>query len=247
MKRNLIIALSLVFFLFAALPAAAQKGNATNQSFNKSKKLLEREVYKDHRITFYCGCPFDEQKNVLPCANYAPKNGNKRSTRIEWEHVVPASHFGQSFPEWRDGHPDCVDSKGKPFKGRNCASKVNVKYRYMQSDMYNLYPAIGEINNLRRDYRFDMVPGEKREFGPCDFEIDNKTAEPPERIRGDIARTYKYMDWAYPGHGIIGKSSRKLFDAWDKMDPVDAWECERCRRIEKIQGNENPFVKKACP
>jgi len=54
------------------------------------------------------------------------------------------------------------------------------------------------------------------------------------------------MDWAYPGHGVISKKNRKLFEAWDKEDPVDEWECERCRRIEGIQGNENPFVKKVC-
>ena len=55
-----------------------------------------------------------------------------------------------------------------------------------------------------------------------------------------------YMDWAYPGHGIISKKNRKLFKAWDKGDPVDAWECERAKKIERIQGNENPFVKMAC-
>jgi len=93
-----------------------------------------------------------------------------------------------------------------------------------------------------------MITGEKRDFGNCDMEIDTQAgiAEPSERIRGDIARTYKYMDSAYPGHGIIGGSSVKLFDAWDNQDPVDAWECERCKRIEAIQGNENPIVKAAC-
>ena len=30
------------------------------------------------------------------------------------------------------------------------------------------------------------------------------------------------------------------------MYPVDAWECLRAKRIERIQGNENPFVKEAC-
>ena len=34
--------------------------------------------------------------------------------------------------------------------------------------------------------------------------------------------------------------------AWDKQDPVDEWECERGKRVEQIQGNENPFGKKAC-
>jgi deoxyribonuclease-1 len=51
-----------------------------------------------------------------------------------------------------------------------------------------------------------------------------------------------YMDWAYPGHGIIARSNQKLFEAWNKEDPVDDWERERARRIEAIQGNRNPFI-----
>jgi deoxyribonuclease-1 len=66
--------------------------------------------------------------------------------------------------------------------------------------------------------------------------------EPRPEIRADIARTYMYMDWAYPGHGIISRSNQKLFAAWDKEDPVDDWERGRARRIEAIQGNRNPFI-----
>ena len=54
------------------------------------------------------------------------------------------------------------------------------------------------------------------------------------------------MDAAYPGHGVISRKNKKLFEAWDNEDPVDNWECERSRRIESIQGNPNPFVKKVC-
>jgi deoxyribonuclease-1 len=150
------------------------------------------------------------------------------------------------FKEWREGHPACVDRKGKPFKEKNCARKRNIKFRYMESDLYNLVPAIGEINGLRSNYRFEMIPGEKREFGTCDMEIENRQAEPRLEVRGDIARIYFYMNWAYLGHGIISKKNRKLFGAWDKEDPVDDWECERSKKIEGIQRNENPFVKKAC-
>ncbi len=159
---------------------------------------------------------------------------------------MPAHAFGQSFKEWREGHPECVNGKGKPFKGRNCARKRNIKFRYMESDLYNLVPAIGEINGLRSNYSFAMIPGEKREFGTCDMEIENRKAEPRLEVRGNIARIYFYMDLAYPGHGVISKKNRKLFAAWDKEDPVDDWECERSKRIEGIQGNENSFVKKAC-
>ncbi len=51
-----------------------------------------------------------------------------------------------------------------------------------------------------------------------------------------------YMDWAYPGHGVLSRSNQKLFDAWNKEDPVDDLERERARRIEAIQGNRNPFI-----
>ncbi len=54
------------------------------------------------------------------------------------------------------------------------------------------------------------------------------------------------MHAAYPGHGVIGKANKKLFNAWSKQDPVDKGECKRNKLIEGIQGNENPIVKEAC-
>ena len=112
----------------------------------------------------------------------------------------------------------------------------------MQADLYNLTPADGQINALRSNYNYALITGEPRQFGNCDFEIENRKAEPRPEIRGDIARIYFYMDDAYPGHGIISKKNRKLLQAWDKQDPVDDWERERAKRIEAVQGNTNKFV-----
>lgn len=222
------------------------KGNTSNDSFNKAKQTLEDKVYFDHRTTFYCDNPFDSSKNVIPSAKYTPKNASSRSARIEWEHIVPAHAFGQAFSEWRNGHPSCVDNKGKPFSGRSCAEKVNMQFRYMQADMHNLVPAIGEINGLRSNYSFAMISGEKREFGACDMEIEDGKAEPKPDIRGDIARIYFYMNSVYPGRGIISDKNVKLFEAWSKEDPVSAWECTRNQRIKAVQGNDNPFVSQYC-
>jgi len=151
---SFVISLTIIL-LFSGPGYTADHGNTTNQSFSKAKKLLERQVYHDHRTTFYCGCPFNADKKIPPCDNYAPKRDNKRSHRLEWEHIVPAHAFGQSFYEWRNGDPECVTRKGKPFKGRNCARKVAIPFRYMEADMYNLVPAIGEINGLRSN--LDLV------------------------------------------------------------------------------------------
>ena len=225
---------------------AENRGNTKFQSFNKAKKILLQEIYYDHQKTCYCDCAFTDKNEILHNNGYVPKKKWKRAYRLEWEHIVPAHAFGQSFSEWREGHPECISSKGIPFKGRNCARKMAIPFRYMEADMYNLVPAVGEINALRSNYSFGMIPGEKREFGNCDMEIQERKVEPPPAIRGDIARTYFYMDWAYPGRGIISRKNQKLFQAWNREDPVDEWECERCQRIEHIQGNENPFVRIPC-
>ena len=88
---------------------------------------------------------------------------------------------------------------------------MNKEYKRMQADMYNLYPAIGEVNGRRSNYTMAIIEGEKREFGKCDVEIKSRKIEPKESIRGEIARTYMYMDSVYSGRGIISKKNRKLF------------------------------------
>ena len=91
-----------------------------------------------------------------------------------------------------------------------------------------------------------IIQGEEREFLKCDVEIKSRKVEPKESIRGEIARTYMYMDSVYSGRGIISKKNRKLFESWNQSDPVDEWECERAKRIEKIQGNRNEVVMRDC-
>jgi deoxyribonuclease I len=113
----------------------------------------------------------------------------------------------------------------------------------MEADLYNLQPVIGEVNQLRRTSPMAMIPGEARAFGRCDLEIEDQKIEPRPEIHGDIGLTYFYMHAAYPGRDIVSEKNQKLFEAWDKEDPVDDWERERVRRIEQLQGNRNPFVK----
>ena len=67
----------------------------------------------------------------------------------------------------------------------------------MEADLYNLQPTIGEINQQRQNFKMSIIPGEKRNFGKCDFEVQNKFVEPSPNIRGDIARTYFYMADTY--------------------------------------------------
>lgn len=216
-------------------------GNTTTPSFYKAKKLAVA-VFAGHEITLYCGCSYEDKKIDWESCGYKVKSDATGAKRLEWEHVVPAWAFGHSFPEWRDGHPECVTGAGKAFKGRRCAKKVSMEFRLMEADLWNLQPAVGEVNGRRSNYAMALLDGEVREFGACDVEIRDKQIEPRPGIRGNIARTYFYMDAAYPGRGIVSKKKRKLFEAWDMADPVDEFERKRAKRIAAIQGNANPFI-----
>ncbi len=223
-------------------------GNTSNESFAKSKRVLMEMYINAGQVTeFYCGSTFDADGNLDHSqSGFHFRKNEERSNRIEWEHIVPAEAFGHAFKEWRDGDSECLNSKGAQYKGRDCAEKANKEFRLMQADMYNLVPAIGEVNGDRSNYSYAMLEGEKREYGACNMEIDNQKAEPPDNRFGEIARTYWYMDAAYPGLGIISGKNVKLFEAWNTMNPVNAWECERNRLIEKLQGNVNQIVVAAC-
>ena len=114
----------------------------------------------------------------------------------------------------------------------------------MSADLYNLRPAVGAVNALRKNFRMAQLAGEPRDFGSCDVEVLDGKFEPRDRIRGEVARTYFYMEAAYPNRGIIAKSQRKLLLAWHRLDPVDEDELALAQEINLIQGNENPFVTK---
>ena len=238
--QKLSIILGIVIF-----SSSVWAGNTQIASFTKAKKLLTNVIYAGHNETFYCKGHFDLKNNILLPEGFKTPTHGKRAHKLEWEHAVPAENFGRAFVEWREGHPDCVDSKGKTFKGRKCAEKINKDFQLMQADMYNLYPAIGAVNAIRSNFNYAELPSSEITFGTCPMKIDGKKADPPKYTKGPIARTYLYFEEEYPVYHM-SDATKKMMQAWDKMYPVDAWECERTRRIEKLQGNTNRFVKEAC-
>ena len=252
MDRTKIILLSVVLFPTLAL-AQSNEGNITNPSFSKAKKIMQKQIYTNaaDMKTIYCGADFNSDKYITLPAGFSTEVYKKRVKRWEAEHVVPAENFGRAFSEWRDGAAVCIYSKGKAFKGRKCAEKANKEYRLMQSDLYNLYPAIGAVNAARQNYNYVMLPKtaskDYRSFGSCNMLIDKKDhdAQPPERARGVIARTYMYFDAVYPKYKMSNQQ-RQLMTVWDKQYPVSRWECNRAEKIQKIQGNVNPILASRC-
>lgn len=181
-------------------------------------------------LEIYCACPFDSTtKQVEPAAcGFDPDkpwgDDDRRGTRIEWEHVVPAARMVQAL--------GCANRE---------ACRTNEAFVLAENDPYNLLPALGALNARRSNHAYAELPGEPRAYGRCDFELRGKRVEPPEDIKGDVARISLYFSQR---HGLrFTDAELQQFQAWSAQDPVS--EAERYRAVwirEHITGWANPFV-----
>lgn len=250
MRNNFYIILILFSICLAYAVLSEKKESIATEKhaitdFQKAKRVLKR-FYAKIGKDFYCGCNFEKDEEELgrfkinhnSCGLKARKD-SKRQTWIEWEHIVPAHSFGKDRECWTK--KDC-ELNGKPVRGRKCCQTIDPEFNKIEADLHNIFPVPGEINADRGIFSFGEIEGEERNYGLCDFEVNFKeqTAEPEPKIRGDIARTYFYMEWKY---GIvIPEGRRKLYETWDKLDPPDTFEIRKNEIIEKIQSIKNPFI-----
>lgn len=228
----------LLFFLLFTFGFSL--GNENISSFSKSQKILNKKIYNTEKLryAFYSNCKYNYEKykydsekerwklvvNKESCG-YIPRTKSQRANFIEFEHIVPAHAFGQYLPCWKNG-------------GRKNCKKVSEKFRLMEADLYNLVPAIGELNEDRSNFTFTELVGEPRKYGKVDFEVDFKMrkVEPRNEVKGQIARTYFYFQKTY--NLPISKKQLHLFNSWNKQYPETTQEIEINKIKEKIQGNK---------
>ncbi|QMT18214.1 endonuclease [Planococcus maritimus] len=122
------------------------------------------------------------------------------------------------------------------------------------TDIHHLRPTDVQVNGLRGNLDFNY--GGSAVNG-CDGCLRTSASwEPPNEVKGDVARMLFYMAVRYEsGDGVDlelndfvnngstpyhGKISVLL--EWHEQDPVSSWEQQRNDKIEDIQGNRNPFV-----
>lgn len=222
-------------FLFASLAAAEPPGTFSNA------KRLAKELHADHRTTFYCGCKYDKHGKVdLHSCGYQIQKNKRRAERLEWEHIMPVSVWGVHFSCWNE--PLCCNRQ-HCYKGRACCREINPEFAKMEADLHNIVPEIGELNAVRSNYRFGMLPHVATgQFGACEFKVDKETrrVEPRAMVRGMVARAYLYMANTYSIH--LSPAQHQLFAAWNKEYPPDAWEVLWDNRIAMLQGNHNLYI-----
>lgn len=212
-----------------ATDLVTRKNEVGHRNFNRAKTLLP-QVFNGLNQTFYCGCSYTDKTVDLNSCGYQIRKDPRRAGRVEWEHVVPAWAIGHQRQCWQNG-------------GRANCSKNDAVYAKAEGDMHNLVPAIGEVNNDRGNFRFSVWTQTKpRMYGQCGMLVDFKVrrVQPPENVRGKIARITFYMVNEYRLN--LSAQERRLYCVWAKAYPVDRWEQIRNQRVAAIQGNTNPFV-----
>ena len=128
------------------------------------------------------------------------------------------------------------------------------------TDVHNLKPCDRSVNSSRGTKDFDFGGNQHNEASDCN--TDSDSWEPPDYVKGDIARILFYMvirydpgfdhnnntfdlelvDYTTPNNNdpILGKLSSLI--QWHNDDPVDDFEINRNEIIFGFQENRNPFI-----
>ncbi|MEM1107273.1 MAG: endonuclease [Planctomycetota bacterium] len=127
------------------------------------------------------------------------------------------------------------------------------------TDLHNLRPCDKSVNSTRSDLSFDNG-GDKEYIDagyPTGCFYDSNSWEPPDRVKGDVARIMFYMAVRYergPDLELLDRPHARSAAAkrhgvlstlleWHRLDPPDCpIEQMRNDRIEAVQGNRNPFI-----
>ncbi|MDR6711295.1 deoxyribonuclease-1 [Pseudomonas hunanensis] len=227
--------LSVVALVFSFISPAFANPPAT---FTEAKVVAKQKIYLDQANSamgdLYCGCKWTwvgkSGGRIDPAScGYETRKQQSRAERTEWEHIVPAWTFGHQRQCWQNG-------------GREHCADDDPVFKAMEADLFNLYPAVGEVNGDRSNFNYGMASGVSPQYGQCKTRVDfnQRAAEPRDEVKGLVARTTFYMFDRY--QLSMSRQQQQLLMAWDKQHPVSKWEKERDRRIAAVMGHSNPFV-----
>jgi deoxyribonuclease-1 len=151
---------------------------------------------------------------------------------------MPAENFGHHFKCWRE--KICSKKSGKKYRGRKCCEKTDKNFKRAESELYNLWPSVGLVNAARSNYRYSEISSSKKFYG-CNFKVQNRKVEPSDKVKGLVARANLFMSEKY--NIKLSKSQKSLFDAWNKKFPPSKREINWAKRVEKVEGYPNPYIK----
>jgi len=181
---------------------------------------------------------------VLPDTDEDTENSNN-IILIYTGRSQPKSSFGSGANDWNREHV-WAKSHGDFGNSPPCGT-----------DAHMLHPCDSSVNSTRGNKDFDNGGSAVYDLGYLAGYQDGDSWEPPDPVKGDIARTIFYMAVRYEGEN--GELDLEVVDEvetyplpehgklsalyqWNIDDPPDNWERLRNDKVYGWQNNRNPFI-----
>ena len=216
-------------------PLEAYYQKASGKTGNELKATLHTIIKSQTKLTYA------QVWDGIKDADEDPENPNNVILLYSGKSISKSSNGGNSG-QWNREH---VWAKSHGNFGTSVGPGT---------DLHHLRPEDVSVNSKRGHLDFDNGG---QSYSGCDCKFDSDSWEPPDNVKGDIARMLFYMAVRYEGNGELdlelsdtvntypkplhGKLSTLL--EWNELDPVDEFESNRNDVIdEKWQHNRNPFI-----
>lgn len=206
-------------------------------------KSALNEIIRDHYRYSYTPCVWE----ILMEADEDPNNTNN-VIEFYTRRSVPKSNRdqGQNDPDsWNREH---IWAKSHGFPNKS---------QHAYTDAHHLRVADRSVNSDRSDNDFDSGGESDDECAAC--REGAGTWEPPDEVKGDVARMMFYMAVRYEGNDTSNTPDLELLNRrtdsgepyigklctlynWHAIDQVSESEIKRNDIIYSWQGNRNPFV-----
>ena len=194
---------------------------ATGQGFEQSLlALIQNHAYLSNKeIWLFLEAGFEATTDSSAIVLFYTHRGIPKTNRASGEHQSRADY-------WNREH---VWPQSKGLKG----SKRRL-------DIHNIVPADRSVNTSRGNKFFDEGGSQHSECSEC--YTDRDSWEPPDSVKGDVARKLFYMDFRYGDELDLFWTNKEILFEWSCVDPVTADEVQKNDTAQKFQGNRNPFV-----
>ena len=202
-------------------------------------------LIKNHNTVSYDAC-----KTYLKLSDEDPSNSN--NIILVYKQVsIPKENFASN------NEPDFWNREHVWATSLGNFGSNGIYNSLIYRDLHNLKPSDKTVNSSKSNKSFDDGGIQHDEAIECNY--TEFTWEPPDNVKGDIARILFYMDTRYEGN--IGGNEPDLniieevntypnpqigniqtLISWHNQDPVDEFETNRNNVIYNIQNNRNPFI-----
>tara|TARA_R110001592_G_scaffold68867_1_gene211164 strand:- start:6779 stop:7453 length:675 start_codon:yes stop_codon:yes gene_type:complete len=209
----------------------------TQAFLSKLVFILDKSHFLKILISFFC------LSTIICHADY-----KKIIDEDFWKKVYPAggktfycdTSFDKPSPLLTVSHiyPTGIITKEFGCRSERACLRSNPIYEKIISDLHNMVPVNSYYHFKLKDSVFGNLD-ESDEGNECGIKKRYNIIEPPDRIKGDIARIHFYMHRQYD----LPLNSNFLFlKSWAEKDPPSKEEIAKNNRIKEMQGNENTFI-----